>query len=653
MSNNQLTRQLNAFTQWKQRQLRILNQLKPWLKAQALYSADAQRAIRHAAAMLTTDSITFAVVGEFSRGKTELINALFFNQYGQRLLPTDAGRTTMCPTEIFQDDRHPPYLRLLPVESRLEETSLAELQRAPERWRHIPLNLDDTDELKQHLSQISASQEVSVDEATKLGLYSTEEYEHASGERVTIPKWRLAQINFRHPMLAEGLRILDTPGLNAVGAEPELTYEILPKAQAKVFVLGVDTGVSRSDLEIWRQISSRPGRARNDLLVVLNKIDTLWDDLRSDDEIEQTIARQRQDVSRMLGISESQVHTISAQKALVSRVRKDVALEKRSRIMELESHLANSMIGNRQQLIIEQSSERVSDSLATIEGILISRLNRLRKQAETLEELNSQGEAAIQLKLRKMGRDRKRYQQAVEAYRSNKEQFQALGRNLTALLSPNDLKEILERARKTMTSAWSTVGLKASMKELFDEINRRMHHGTEAAEAMRRLLRMIYRRFQTDHRFECPHPELFSLTQYQVELKLLHQEAEIFRNSPRFTLSEQHFVIKRYFNTIIHRVVEVFRKAHRDAGHWLEAALDPLSLEIREYRDQINQELNNLKLASKSRETIGQRQKLLERDSRKLKVQLASLKNVRRALANSAMPNDQGRVTPTLVKKQA
>ncbi|WP_419588817.1 hypothetical protein, partial [Thiolapillus sp.] len=41
-------------------------------------------------------------------------------------------------------------------------------------------------------------------------------------------RWRLAHLNYRHPLLAQGLRILDTPGLNAISSEPELTYEILP-----------------------------------------------------------------------------------------------------------------------------------------------------------------------------------------------------------------------------------------------------------------------------------------------------------------------------------------------------------------------------------------------------------------------------------------
>jgi hypothetical protein len=51
---------------------------------------------------LHQDKLIVAFVAEFSRGKSELINAIFFADFGQRLLPT-AGRTTMCPTELLHD----------------------------------------------------------------------------------------------------------------------------------------------------------------------------------------------------------------------------------------------------------------------------------------------------------------------------------------------------------------------------------------------------------------------------------------------------------------------------------------------------------------------------------------------------------------------
>jgi hypothetical protein len=69
---------------------------------------------------------------------------------------------------------------------------------------------------------------------------------------VEIPRWRHAIINFPHPLLDKGLVILDTPGLNALGAEPELTLNMLASAHGVMFILAADTGVTKSDLAVWR-----------------------------------------------------------------------------------------------------------------------------------------------------------------------------------------------------------------------------------------------------------------------------------------------------------------------------------------------------------------------------------------------------------------
>ena len=69
---------------------------------------------------------------------------------------------------------------------------------------------------------------------------------------VEISLWRHAIINFPHPLLKQGLVILDTPGLNAIGTEPELTLNLIPNAHAVLFILAAETGVTKSDIDVWR-----------------------------------------------------------------------------------------------------------------------------------------------------------------------------------------------------------------------------------------------------------------------------------------------------------------------------------------------------------------------------------------------------------------
>lgn len=652
MADNQLARQLSAFARWKQRQHKTLQQLEPWLKHQGLYTAEAHRAIERAREALGDDSITVAVAGEFSRGKTELINALFFSDYGRRLLPTDAGRTTMCPTEIFEDRDSEPCLRLLPIETRLQDASLHRLRRDRSAWVEHPLQLDDPVALERQLREIAATRQVEVREAVRLGLYRVPDAgQHPPQDtKIEIPRWRLAQINFRHPLLAQGLRVLDTPGLNAVGAEPELTYEILPNAQALLFVLGADTGVTRSDLEMWQQFIKRPGsQRRRGLMVVLNKTDTLWDELRPGQETDASIQRQCRDVAQVLDIGPGQVFAASALKGLQAGIRADEVLLRRSGIGRIGQYLSEAMVSNRRDLIMSEYTESVRASLETLENIVTARHQRCLRQLGSLDELTGRSESAIAHMLRETQRDKQRYQASVDAYRASRDQFKRQGQILVEALDLDTLETVIEQARQQMSGAWTTLGLKEAMRVLFKDINRRMDTISGQTQSMRRLVRTIYRRFQTDHGFAQLQPAMFSIVKYQVELSLLHQEAEVFRASARTVMTEQHFLIRRYFRTIVERVRAVFRHARDDAWQWLGHALDPLTLEVKEHRGAIAQQISDLKHAGQSRKTIQQRVRALQRDSQRLQGQLTSLRNVSQALGNPALPDGQGRVRPHAV----
>ena len=104
-------------------------------------------------------------------------------------------------------------------------------------------------------------------------------------EKVEIPAWRHAMISYPHPLLKSGLVVLDTPGLNALGTEPELTLSMIPNAHAVLFLLAMDTGVTKSDLDVWQKYV-QPAATRR--IAVLNKIDLMWDELKTDARLRRT-----------------------------------------------------------------------------------------------------------------------------------------------------------------------------------------------------------------------------------------------------------------------------------------------------------------------------------------------------------------------------
>ena len=304
-----LAQQFAAYHEWRNRLAGRLSDFRRWLSENELCDAQTDQRIERLLEKLREDRLHVAFVAEFSRGKSELINAIFFAYYGNRMLPSTAGRTTMCPTELMYDASKPACIELLPIETREADTSISELKRFTDVWKAIPLDTDSPEAMQEALRSVSEVRRVPRETAGRLGFLADEEPGSGvgtatAGDLVEIPRWRHAVINYPHPLLQQGLVILDTPGLNAIGAEPELTLSLLPNAHAILFILAADTGVTQSDLAIWKEyIGTQSGRNKG-RIVVLNKIDGLWDELKSEREIEAEIDKQVQNSAWTLGTAD-------------------------------------------------------------------------------------------------------------------------------------------------------------------------------------------------------------------------------------------------------------------------------------------------------------------------------------------------------------
>ncbi|MBL3600820.1 MAG: dynamin family protein [gamma proteobacterium endosymbiont of Lamellibrachia anaximandri] len=656
MEQIRFQQQLQAYGQWKANILRTISEYGPWLEQNGMSTPETQTRITQTMEMLKHDRLTIAFVAEFSRGKTELINAIFFADHGRRLLPSSAGRTTMCPTEIFFDrEREEAYVRLLPIETRLQDTLISDLRKDEKQWVHYPLETESVEQMEASLGEVMQTKMVTVEDATHLGLYSPALHPHQKKppKLIEIPKWRHALISYPHTLLKQGLTILDTPGLNALGSEPELTLNMLPSAQAVLFVLGADTGVTRSDMEIWQHHIKgfQSGRQRG-LMVVLNKIDTLWDDLLEPAEINATISRQQGETAKMLGVSESAVFPISAQKGLVAKVRHESELLERSGLLSLESHLATDVLGIKQQIILDTVGADIGQMLDNSRSVLSGKLTNAKKQLEELEELSGKSDDVINNLMEKTREEQSQYMHDVESFQVSRQKLKGQADNLRAALDLDTLDTIINRSRREMTNSWTTHGMKTVMKNLFEEVRRNMHTVVSQSEQTRKLIRSIYRKFQNEHGFAVIQPKMFSIVKYRVELELLHQEAEVFRNSPVTAMMEQGFVVKRFYAALVSRARHIFHRASDDINNWLITTLEPLVLQIRDHKEMMEKRLNNLQKIGQSRNTLQFRIVELQDQYTEAARQLTSLRNMANRLNDSELLNKEKRPRPRLVPKQ-
>src|SRR5437868_4412029 len=138
---------LDELSQWRTTLGQRIDEYSRFLSEHDVADPAAHESLDTLRRRLSGEKLIVAFVAEFSRGKSELINAIFFSDTGRRVLPATPGRTTMCPVELGYEAGEAPALALLPIATRLEGLSLAELRGQPKAWGHIPLDIQSPDQL--------------------------------------------------------------------------------------------------------------------------------------------------------------------------------------------------------------------------------------------------------------------------------------------------------------------------------------------------------------------------------------------------------------------------------------------------------------------------------------------------------------------------
>ena len=615
---------------WRREFALRLKLLAQWLKDQDMLDASVEDRLHRLEAQIRVDKVMVAFVAEFSRGKSELINAVFFADYGQRIMPASAGRTTMCPTEMGYDPNVPPCLRLLPIETRLQPQSLMEWRMVPEKWERTELDVNNPKQLAEAFAKVAETRRVTLDEARALGFWQHLTAQHNAAPDgdalVDVPRWRHALINIAHPLLKQGLIILDTPGLNAIGAEPELTVSLIPQAQAVVCILGADAGVTQSDLSIWREHLVADDQDVATRLVVLNKIDTLWDSLDSPQEVQAQIDRQRRDSARILDISEQQVVAISAQKGLVAKVTNDAALLTRSCLGDLEDALSRGIMGRRQKILGAAVARGIAALRSETGRVVHIRRRDLTEQLIELKGLRGKNRPVIKNMRSRIAQEQAEFDAAGVKIHAVRSVHLKLLREIFNLLGPVNLKREMAQLTTSLNQKGFKLGIKRSYGETFDGLraNLRLVHANGLE--IHTMLVAVFLQLNTEYGFSLQVPEEPQVDTYLGELDLIersHLQYLGIGNAFRLALPEFAQQVVRALST---RLRGVYETALGDIEAWSKSAASQLDSQLRERRKNFVRRLEAIDRIEQASNGLDER--IAEIDQRSIEIDQAELKLV-------------------------
>ncbi len=287
-----------------------------------------ERAVGELTHKLAEDRFYLTVVGQFSRGKSTLMNAILGKDY----LPSGIVPTTSAITAVSYGSREKVVLR------------------------RAGSNL---------------TSEIAIGE---LADFVTERINPGNRERI-----EMAEVQVPVEILQRGFFLVDTPGLgSAVRENTVTTLNFLPSADAIVFVTSCDAPLTAAELGYLRECCF----SVRQMFLVVNKMD-----LVPEAERDQVIQFVKTKVREELEDTNVRLYLVSARDGLAARVNSDARKLAESGLLELEEDIVGYITMHKQRDFLLQVCDRASELLAgssvAQREALLARLGSLRTQIDT------------------------------------------------------------------------------------------------------------------------------------------------------------------------------------------------------------------------------------------------------------------------------
>lgn len=300
-----------------------------------------------------------AVVGEFSKGKSTLLNALL----GEEIQPVRAIPCSGTVTVLKYGIKKRVFCRY-----------------KDGRYEEIPF--------EQYKVKAAISKEAAR--------------EHRSDE---LAQSEIEEIIFEHPELAlckSGVEIIDSPGLNKHPDRTSITYKLLKNSDAVIFLTDAMHLLSEKEKELIQDVryqlnDNHEDKPAENLFVVVNFMDSL-DEEEDRQDVRQRLESFIKNKNLLLSNGEHRVHYISAKAALKSILNNRIDDEYLKSFYVFTQSLEKFLTIERGYLQIKQFVNKINDRIqAGLDGLLQAKDtldgNIKLSEAGKLEILEQIGEA--------------------------------------------------------------------------------------------------------------------------------------------------------------------------------------------------------------------------------------------------------------------
>ena len=421
---------------------------------------------------LKNDKYTLAIVGEVKAGKSTFINALL----GRELLPADVLQTSSAIVEILKSEK--PFLKIIYASGREEiinddllingvfqfHNKLFEICSISEKYRDIPCTVLNEKIIKGQKINVNdkfiddLGNKVQTDLSSKIELI--EEYINThSKDNIAV------EIHVGYPLKwnFDELRIVDSPGVNAVGGVQNIAFDYLGEANAIIFV----NPIKPIESKLFRDFINLviPNRNKETLFLVLTHAG-----LYTDNDVEKLHLEARRLYAKEI-IPERILVVDSLLKLISNDLENGLSLEEIKKISEQKKKMLPFF-----KDIAEESNKNIKEVLINY--------SRFEKMFETIDKFSLQAPNLQLQEILEKIKDGYRDQEAqrgekidlLEAKKRNPQEFEELIADHQKALSHYEYlihttKEELEQSYTGRHSEWNELieNLKSKYPELITQ----------------------------------------------------------------------------------------------------------------------------------------------------------------------------------------
>ncbi len=283
---------------------------------------------RRLLARLAEDRFNLAVVGQFSRGKSSLVNALL----GSEKLPTG----------------------ILPLTSVITTVAYGEAERVllqREGW--------------------TLPQEITLDQLPE---YVTQPQNPGNEKRII-----LAEVRLPHELLRLGLHFIDTPGIaSAIAANTRTTRRFLPEIDAAILVTSFESPMTAAEIGFLHELREHVRK----VFIVVNKLD-----LAGDEECPVVLESVSRTAREIFPDGQAAVFAVSAESALRGKQTHSVEEVAQSGILALEDSLSTFLRKDKAREVLLRAAGRAGQIAQQVErSLLISERAHNPEESAAIEQ---------------------------------------------------------------------------------------------------------------------------------------------------------------------------------------------------------------------------------------------------------------------------